>query len=228
MPYKKLVLFDIDGTMLKTDKGAREALSGAIKSVTDNEINLSVEDCAGNTDFLIISKALENSGHNSNNGKIKQVLKKYLILLEKLYNHENSRLYSGIVELLQILDNDKSILLGLLTGNIRKGAEIKLKSFNILNMFKIGAFGDDGFFRKELPGVAVKKAGKLTGLFFTGKNVVIIGDTASDVECGKIIGAKTIAVCRKKEFLSKIEASKPDYLFFDTEDYRAVLHAIYS
>lgn len=227
MVYEKLVLFDVDGTILKTDKSARGALSEAIKSFTGKVINLAVEDCAGKTDFLIVSNALKKLGFKPDNGNVEQILNEYISLLDKSYNHENSMLYPGIMVLLESLDKDKSVLLGLLTGNIKRGVEIKLQSFDILGMFKLGAYGDDGFYREELPVAALKKAECLTGISFSGKNVVVIGDTASDVDCGKVIKAKTIAVCRKKEFLDKIRVSNPDFIFFSTENHARILEAIY-
>ncbi|MFC1724492.1 HAD family hydrolase [candidate division KSB1 bacterium] len=228
MINERLILFDIDGTILKTDPSARRALSDAISNFTNNPVDLTVEDCAGKTDRLIVSNSLKKFNIPFDNEKMHIILNDYFRLLQDSYRHDRSELYSGVVELLNDINDDNTNLLGLLTGNFKKGAEIKLSSFNIMHFFKVGAFGDDGFLREELPAAAVLRAKELTGKSFNNRNVIVIGDTADDVKCGKVINAKTIAVCRKKEFLDSIKNSKPDFLFFNTENHKDILKAIYS
>ena len=228
MINERLILFDIDGTILKTDPSARRSLSDSLTDYTQKKIDLSVADCAGKTDRLIISNTLKKFNIPCNDEIMTLILDNYFRILQDSYRHDRSELYPGINELLTDLIKDKTNLLGLITGNFRKGAEIKLSSFDIIDLFKVGAYGDDGFYREGLPAAAVRRARELTGYSYEDGQVTVIGDTDSDVKCGKLINAKTIAICRKKEFHDSIKNSKPDFLFFDTENYKEIIKAIYS
>jgi len=227
MNYQRLILFDIDGTLLKTDKSARESLSRAVKEFSGKNVELAVSDCAGKTDFLIIDSALKKCRVKYNNDDINLVLNTYLNYLSLYYENDKSYLYEGIIELLNKLNEDKTNLLGLLTGNVKRGAEIKLKRFGILRLFKTGAYGDDGFYREELPEVALKRAYDFSGKNFDKDKIFVIGDTESDIKCGNLINAKTIAICRQKDRLEKIRNENPNFIFFDSKNYKEILKAIY-
>ena len=123
-------------------------------------------------------------------------------------------------------DMNNTVYLGLLTGNIEQGARIKLSPFDINKYFPFGSFGSDAFYRNELPAIAVKRAKELYGIDFKGKNIVIIGDTVFDVECGRQYNAKTIAVVRRPEKLQEVKKSNPDYFCTGFQDTETMIKAI--
>jgi len=228
---KRLLLFDIDGTLIRPGKGARTALKKAIFEITDVAIkNFMVANCAGKTDRLIIWNVLKRYQYPEEKikPKIDTILERYLELLEISYNKNNDAyLLPGVYELIHELSNRKNTYLGLLTGNAERGARKKLSPFNINHFFKFGAFGSDGFYRNELPPIAKKRGEEYSGTTFRDDEIFVIGDTPSDVECGKILNAKTIGINTFTEFYEELVKSKPDFIFDGFEDTKAVLNAIY-
>ena len=116
--------------------------------------------------------------------------------------------------------------LGLLTGNVAEGARLKLSPPGLWPLFKVAAFGSDSGLRPDLPAVAVARAEELTGRRFAGKEVVVIGDTPADIECGAALGVKTIAVATGRHAAEELAAHHPDHLFADFGDWRAAYGAI--
>ena len=121
---------------------------------------------------------------------------------------------------------DPRVLVGLLTGNIVAGARLKLASTGLSDLFKIGAYGDDSRWRPELPAFAVRRAAEHSGALFSGKQIVIIGDTPADIACGAAEGVKTIAVATGIHSVAELAEHKPDHLFATLADWRAVREAI--
>jgi len=228
---KRLILFDIDGTILNPGKGAREALKKAVYLITGEKIaNLRISDTAGKTDKLIVLEIFKKIGYPEEKiiPQIDTILEKYVELLDETYNRERDAfLYPGSFELIEKLDRQENTYLGLLTGNVENGARKKLAPFNINHFFKFGAFGNDGFYREELPEIAKRRGENYARSKFRNGEVFVIGDTANDVRCGKIIGAKTIAVNRFKEFYNDLLKSEPDYIFDGFENISEILEAIY-
>jgi phosphoglycolate phosphatase len=132
----------------------------------------------------------------------------------------------GVKELVTALAADRRVLLGLLTGNVREGARIKLAPTGLYSLFQVAAYGSDSALRADLPAVAVARAEKLAGRRFAGKEIVVLGDTPADIECGAALGVKAIAVATGRHGLDELAAYKPDYLFADMNDWRAVYEAI--
>ncbi len=132
----------------------------------------------------------------------------------------------GVKELVTALAADRRVLVGLLTGNVEEGARIKLAPTGLHALFRVAAYGSDSALRSELPPVAVARAEKLTGRRFTGKEIVVIGDTPADIECGAGLGVKSIAVATGRHSMDELAAHEPDHLFADMGDWRAVYAAI--
>jgi len=226
---KKLVLFDIDGTLIYPGNGAKRALSKTIFNNFKVKIKITYENTAGKTDRWIIRDILIGAGIEQNliDEKIDKILDDYLGFVVEEYNKDNdAKVFEGVLELLEKLSKMENVYLGLLTGNIEKGAKIKLSPFNLNKYFPFGAFGSDGMYRDDLPGIALKRAKHLYGVSFYGKNLVIIGDTVNDVTCGKKFNAKSIAVVRRPEYLEKVKKAKPDFLFTGFEEIDKVIGAI--
>ncbi|HEY5038677.1 MAG TPA: HAD family hydrolase [bacterium] len=242
-----LVLFDIDGTLLSTKRrGWEPPFCDALEEVLMDEVKFmedSIQEVAkirlnaykyrpgGKTDTQIIFELLE--GMNVSEAEIHRMLpafrEKYLERLRKVIRtQEDAELKPGIKELLEALSQRKEAVLSLLTGNFEEGARIKLDTHELERYFtfEAGAFGDYAKERKMLPGRAVEAAKKHTGRHFTGKEVVIIGDTPNDVRCGKHLNVRTIAVATSNYSLEDLKAEGPDYVFSDLTDTQKVISAI--
>ncbi len=133
----------------------------------------------------------------------------------------------GVLELLDALDNEERVVVGLLTGNIETGARAKLTAAGIdPSRFRVNAFGSDGELRPELPAIAQRRASELLGVDVEGNRLVIIGDTPHDIQCGESIGARAIAVATGGYTTEQLAAYEPYALFENLADTDAVLSAI--
>ena len=132
----------------------------------------------------------------------------------------------GIRELVTALAADRRALVGLLTGNVEEGARLKLEPTGLLSLFKIGAYGSDSALRADLPAVAVARAEALAGRSYAGKEVVVIGDTPADVECGASLGVTAVAVATGRHTVDELAACLADHVFPDFSDWRAAYRAI--
>lgn len=224
-----LALFDIDGTLLRSGEGARKSLSQAIEEVAGAKFKIEPEFCAGKTDPLIISRFLEQSGCllSELQGLMIQIKKRYLELLTVNYNSKNdATLYPGIPELLEKISEHTNVHLALLTGNYEQGARIKLDPFQLNPIFPIGGFGDDGFLRTDLSHIALARSQDYYKIVYRPENIVVIGDTADDVRCGKVLFARTIVTLRRKSVLEDLKEVEPDHVFDGTEDVEGMLNAV--
>jgi phosphoglycolate phosphatase-like HAD superfamily hydrolase len=249
MPLTHLILFDIDGTLISAKEELAESTSGHAKDLTlFDEVEFmrqSIYDVtkmkvapykyrpSGKTDAEIVFELLEDAPYDET--KIYSLMPalrdNYLQRLKKLFHGpKSSDLMPGLPYLLLELAKREEGLLSLMTGNFEKAARIKLGTQGLEDyfVFEAGAFGDKAKSRMELPAIAVEKTKRLTGNDFTGKNVVIIGDTLHDIRCGKPLGAKTIAAATGSYSREELEAEKPDFIFEDLSDISKVIDAIFS
>jgi len=216
----KLILFDVDGTLLHGGTSARESLASAMSEVTGHEITLRTMDVAGNTDLGIFHHTLGRYDYSTDeiNTLIPDVIENYLEIVAEAYPSRNDQyLFPGIPELLERLDARDDIRLGLLTGNMKEGARIKLKPFDIWHYFPIGAFGSDSADRNDLPGVAVKKAQEKLGEQYAADQILIVGDTARDALCGEANDIRTLIIARRPEWLEEIQKYEP-YRIVDSSE----------
>jgi phosphoglycolate phosphatase len=133
----------------------------------------------------------------------------------------------GVNELLDALAQRDDAIVGLLTGNLVAGAKAKLASVGIdFEQFKVGAFGSDHELRGELPAVAQQRARAELGVDVAGADVVVIGDTPADIDCGRSIGARAIAVATGSYSVDDLRAHRPAAVFEDLSDTAAVIDAI--
>ncbi|MCU0607875.1 MAG: haloacid dehalogenase-like hydrolase [Candidatus Edwardsbacteria bacterium] len=226
-----LVLFDIDGTLVHcgpTHCGPtpRRAFKRALEQTfgTAGPIDSWIFD--GKTDPMIVRELMAAAGVACDQERIDQALGRYARDLEHQLAAEPARkVYPGVPGLLDGLDKT-GVPLGLLTGNIRAGALAKLSSLGLWHRFAFGAFADDSAVRRELADVAVARAFDHSGRRFTGKKIVIIGDTEHDVACGRHLGAKAIGVGTGRATREQLLAHGADHAFADLSDTAAVLAAI--
>ena len=224
---RKLVLFDIDGTLISDGGASREAFAAALAEVFDYRGELRRYDFSGRTDPQIAHMVLRDAGWSEADvdARMPRLWEKYVAGLER---HERSRVRElpGVRAVLDALRANDRVTLALLTGNIERGARLKLSGPELNEYFPFGAFGSDSPRREELPPIAIDRAAKVSGHRYRGRDVVIIGDSIYDVRCGAPHSATTIAIASGKTSAEKLRAENPDHFFSSAEDREGLLRAI--
>ena len=225
----KLVLFDIDGTILHGGGAGKRAVTRALIDVFGSA-GPSEHRFDGKTDPQIVRELMRHAGHEDPHidAKMPELLERYLQYLdEELRSPPFSRVLPGVGELLDALETRRDVVLGLLTGNLAPGARAKLTAVGIdPDRFRVGAYGSDHEMRGELPAVAQLRARMHLGLDIPGSDVVVIGDTPNDVMCGKAIGARAIGVATGHYSVDDLLQYDPFAVFKDLADTPAVVRAI--
>ncbi len=227
---RKLVLFDIDGTILWTDGAGRRAVFGALEEQFGADLPPDHR-FDGKTDPQIVRELLRHGGVSDADidASLDQVLDRYYSLLRVELDGADHRehVFPGVHELLDELEGRDDVVLGLLTGNIEAGAHAKLAAVGIApHRFVVGAFGSDHHDRPELPEIARRRAERKLGLPIAGRDVVVIGDTPADVACGVGIGARAIGVATGRYSVEQLRACNAAAVFADLSDTDAVVRAI--
>lgn len=223
----RLVLFDVDGTLLSAGRAARDSILAALAAVLGWEGSSDGNDFSGKTDPQILRElVMESVGRPRFEAALEAVLDRYVEELSLRLSPEAVVVKPGVPALLNRLADEPRVTLGLLTGNIARGARLKLEPTGLNRYFRFGAFGDDSADRHCLPAIAVARAREETGRDFDGRSVVIIGDSVHDVACGRSLGARAIAVATGPTPAEKLQAEKPDALFADFSDVEAASQAI--
>ena len=215
----KLYLFDIDGTLLSPGPSARKAINQAIENFTGIPPNLQIKDVAGMTDRLIVKNALRRSGTDGDITEvINNIINDYLILFENTYlESKEAFVFKDALNLVHKV-KDNGLPLALLTGNVKRGAHIKLGRFDLMKHFLFGAFGDDGETRNDLPIIARYRALEMLNKSFEFEDIVIVGDTPEDAIAAKINGCKSIVVCRREEWYDDIVKAGADLIVDSLDD----------
>ena len=227
----KLVLFDIDGTMLSTDGAGRRAVYRALAEVYGTDAPESHE-FDGKTDPQIVRELMTLAGTPPErvDALLPRALTRYVEELRAELGDRShaDKVYPGVAALLDALDARADVTLGLLTGNVREGAEAKLAAVGIdAARFRVGAFGSDHAERPALPAIARERAEAMLGTEIDGARVVVIGDTPADMTCGCGIGARAIGVATGRYSVAQLEAWGGT-VFPDLSDTSAVVAAILS
>ncbi len=221
----KLVLLDVDGTILLTQGTGRPAMTAALERVLGHPITTDGVSFSGKTDVQIMRDILRASGLDpSLDGDLLQhALAAYQEELPLHMSPERVRVLPGVPELIQALHERSDFCLGLLTGNLKRTAFLKLAAVGLDGYFLFGAFGSDHEDRNCLPPIAIERAVELTNYTFAPDEVFVIGDTTHDVVCGKMSGCRTVAVCTGHYSREELEAASPDLLCNDFSDYQSLL-----
>jgi phosphoglycolate phosphatase len=223
---KKLILWDIDGTLIRTNRAGIVALVRAFAAIHGTAPDIDKVEVAGRTDRWIIGRMLEQHGLAATPENIHAILEGYLQLLQGEIASRPGLVLPGILELLEILHHRADVAQGLLTGNVQRGARIKLEHYRVAHYFEFGAFGDDSPLRNDLGPHAVQRARERHAIEFTADRIYVIGDTPHDIECGKVIGARTIAVATGGFSLEQLRAHAPTAAFADFSDTAAFLRLL--
>jgi phosphoglycolate phosphatase len=228
----KLVLFDIDGTLLSAGRVARESILVALERAYGWKAEAAHQDrqrydFSGKTDPQIVRELVaETVDRDLCEQHLGRALDLYLEELERRLEPGTVVTKPGIPELLARLAAEPKATLGLLTGNIERGARIKLAPPGFNDYFPFGAFGSDSADRYGLPEVAVRRARETTGWTFTGKSIVIVGDSIHDVACGRSLQVRAVAVATGPTAREALAAQRPDALLPDFSNVDAAFEAI--
>jgi phosphoglycolate phosphatase len=228
---RKLVLFDIDGTLLLTAGAGRRAILAALADEIRDAVGLERVRFDGKTDPQIVAELLEAAGSPAprESERVRAMCARYVGHLARELERPTTRttLMPGIPLVLDRLEEDPGVVLGLLTGNVAEGAALKLRSAGIdPARFRVGAYGSDAGYRPHLPAIAVQRATALFGREPIGPEVVIIGDTPADIGCGSSIGARAVAVATGSYSVADLAACAPHAVFENFGDTERVLEAI--
>jgi phosphoglycolate phosphatase len=223
---KRLLLFDIDGTLVNTAGAGIHALKIVIKNRYDTDDDLGDIEIAGKTDSNITADILKKYGVTRTSENIDSFLDEYVDLLGNLLPKLNGRVLPGIKEILTRMKTKPDRVLGLLTGNVERGAKLKLQRYDLWDFFEFGAFADDHHDRNQLGQFARTRAQEKHGHEFDAARIDVIGDTGHDIACGKVFGARTVAVATGGWSRQKLSALQPDFLFDDLSNVDEVIRTL--
>jgi len=219
----RLILFDIDGTLIDSGGAGVRSLDFALKDLFSIEDGFHGISMAGKTDTQIIKEGLMKYCILTN-GTIDTVIETYLKYLKKEINNDRKHVKPGIYEVLEELKPLHDLGLGLLTGNLEQGARIKLEPFKLNEYFPSGAFGSDDEDRNNLLPIAVRRFEELFQRSIEIDSCVIVGDTPRDVECAHIYGALCIGVATGPYSFDDLVEAGADYVVHDLSDQNTLLH----
>lgn len=214
----KLLLWDIDGTLLASGGAGLRALEDTVREVFGNaDVDLSDIEFAGRTDKWITEEIFAKYAIEPTPEHTERLIDSYLQGLPAQLA-ESTRVLPGVSDILADAHQRDDISQGLLTGNLERGARTKLNHFGLWDYFPFGAFADDSAMRNDLGPHAMRRVHDHTGYSFEPEQVWIIGDTPHDIECGKVIGARTMAVATGQYSAEVLNSHSPNALLHDLAD----------
>lgn len=224
----RLLLFDVDGTLVSARGAGRRAIGRALEAVYGVTGPLATYDFRGKTDPQIVLDLMGSAGlaREGIEAGLPRFYARYVEDLRDEIGRGGVEVMPGIAELVGRLAASPGTLLGLLTGNIEGGARIKLEPTGLLPHFRVGAYGSDEADRAKLPALAVRRAQALAGEPLVPKRVVVIGDTPLDIACARAFGACAVSVATGGHRVEELAAHRPDFLFADFADVGTVLAAL--
>jgi phosphoglycolate phosphatase len=221
----KLLLFDIDGTLLHSGGAGKVAMERAFEQVYGKADAFQGVQLMGRTDPSILKEVLERQGLVWSDEETEKFREYYFWFLEEELGkpRQGKTLCPGILPLLSALQDRRDLELGILTGNWRYGGQLKLRHFGLDGFFNIGAFADDSMRREDLVPIAIERYFKTGGIRPEKGDVFVIGDTPLDILCARPHGVKSVAVATGVHTLEQLKAEHPDYAFEDLTNLAEVL-----
>lgn len=208
-----LLLFDIDGTLVRVTGAGREAITNALSALADRPISTENVPFSGRTDPDIFKDVLDQNDLPTTDAAIDEAIEAYVDTLQSTLTAANVKLLPGVRPLLQHLHTHSDVQLGLVTGNVEPIAYKKLSVHGLADYFPVGAFGSDHADRNALPALATQRAASHAGPSFTADvQTVVIGDTPHDIECAQTAGARAMAVCTGRYERTELSRRTPDFL----------------
>lgn len=213
----KLVLFDIDGTLLDCGPQVRPLFASALVEVFGTAGDVDGYDFAGRTDPRIVLDLMVAAGvpEREAREKLPRMRELYVERLAGALDQRGMHLFPGVEETLERLAAREDVVLALLTGNWEPGARAKLARFDLNRFFDFGAFGCDGVDRSELPPVALDRAERAMGRRFDPAETLIVGDSIHDVSCARDHGIPCLAVATGRTPAERLRAAGADWVVPD-------------
>jgi phosphoglycolate phosphatase-like HAD superfamily hydrolase len=212
----KLVLFDIDGTLVRTGGAGIEAFRRVFATEFGAKDGFEQLKFAGRTDLGLVREFFEYHKIPLTPENLERFFEQYVFLLDHILEQGAPHACRGVLEFIEALRKlPTPPMLGLLTGNIRLGAEIKLRHCGLWDTFEMGGFADDNEDRNLIAAAAKERGSRLLGKELRGEEIVVIGDTAHDIRCGRYIGARVLAVGTGGATLNELKSHQPDWAVED-------------
>jgi len=212
----RAVLFDIDGTLIRTGGAGVKAFAMAGETAFGISNGTAHMKFAGRTDTGLVREFLELHSLETSPTNINLFLDAYVFWLEHMLQQCHGAICPGVIRFIQELRAlPNPPLIGLLTGNIRLGAEIKLRHYGLWDEFETGAFADDHEDRNQIAADAHRRLRQRLQTDLPGEQIVVIGDTPHDIRCGRHIGAKVLAVATGGAAFEEIQQHAPNWCVAD-------------
>lgn len=224
------VLFDIDGTLLKTGGAGKHAFLETFLEDFNCQMPLDGIAFAGRSDRAIAEEIMEVTGLGATAENWQKFREGYLSRLSDKLTALEGEVLPGVHNLINSLEKYDHVLIGLLTGNLQEGAYKKLAHYEIDQHFEFGGFGDTHPDRNDIASDA--KSAAIEYLSTSGGNnlqkVMVIGDTLNDIRCARAIDAYAVAVATGGNSLEELQAQSPDLLLSDLSDHQCLIDEINS
>ncbi len=213
----RLVLFDIDGTLVHTGSAGTRAFAKTFATEFNLHHGSEKMKFAGRTDVSLVREFFRIHGLNEKPEHFAQFFERYVFWLDHILTHTtNADACRGVRDFIRDLQTlPQPPTLGLLTGNIKLGAEIKLRHFGLWETFQFGGFADDHEERDQIAVAALERGRRVLGKNLSPQEIIVIGDTPFDIRCGKFIGAKVLAVATGGAKLEELKKCGADWTVAD-------------
>jgi phosphoglycolate phosphatase-like HAD superfamily hydrolase len=221
-----VLLFDIDGTLLNTGGAGQRAMELALETAFGVEKPTEGISAAGRTDRAITRDLFEYHGIEDTAAVWETFQQTYLIHLAEELPRLEGRILPGVERLLSTLEERDDVVMGLLTGNFRQGAELKLRHYGLFDYFVTGGFGDHHPDRDDVARMARTAIEDHHQSPVADERLWVIGDTPHDVRCGRAIGARVAAVATGTFSIDELRETDPDHLFEDLSDHEPLLASL--
>lgn len=215
----RLVLFDIDGTLIASGGAGLHAFAAVARSSFGAPDGMEKVSFAGRTDVSIVREFFVSRGIPATDANIARFLDDYVFWLDYFLEQRIGRVLPGVeAALASLAALPEPPVIGLLTGNIRLGAELKLRRYGLWSRFALGAFSDDHEDRGQIAVIARDRGNAWVGRSLCGEEVLVIGDTPHDIACARVIGAPCLAVATGGTPLEALRAHAPAYAVARLDD----------
>jgi len=212
----RLVLFDVDGTLVHTGRAGTRAFAQTFATAFNAPNGVEKIHFPGRTDVNLVREFFGLHGIPATPENFERFFERYVFWLDQMVAHSHGGPCRGVPEFLDGLRAlSRPPVLGLLTGNIRLGAEIKLRRYQLWEVFETGAFSDDSEDRDQIAVAALKRGRRVLGQDLRPDEILVVGDTPFDIRCGKFIGAKVLAVATGGATLDELKRHQPDWVVED-------------
>jgi len=212
----QLVLFDIDGTLVHTGGAGIKAFAKTFATEFNALDGVEKINFAGRTDVNLVREFFGIHRIAATPENFRRFFERYVFWLDQTVAQSNGGTCRGVMEFIDgLLALPNPPMLGLLTGNIRLGAEIKLRRYQLWDVFATGAFADDHEDRNQIAVAALARGSRALERQLRGEEIVVVGDTPHDIRCGQFIGARTVAVATGGAKLDELKKHQPDWAVED-------------